>query len=77
MAMLVVIGLSTTINPDPAQSEICSLPSEHAGMTFPIEKIDPDWACRLHAIIDNYTTSEPAFRQPHRTGAITAAFEPG
>ena len=57
MAMLVVIGLSKTINPDPAQSEICSLPSEHAGMTFPIEKIDPDWACRLHAIIDNYTTT--------------------
>ena len=56
MAMLVVIGLSTTINPDPAQSETCSLPSEHAGMTFPIEKIDPAWVCRLHEIVDNYTT---------------------
>lgn len=56
LTMLVVIGLSTTINPDPAQSETCSLPSEHAGMTFPIEKIDPAWVCRLHEIIDNYTT---------------------
>jgi hypothetical protein len=25
-------------------------------MTFPIEQVDPDWACRLYAIIDNYTT---------------------
>ncbi|TKB94017.1 MAG: hypothetical protein E8D41_05575 [Nitrospira sp.] len=56
MAVLVVIGLSTTINPDPAQSETCSVPSEHAGMTFPIEKVDPAWVCRLHEIIDNYTT---------------------
>ena len=56
MAMLVAIGLSTTINPDPAQSETCSLPSEHGGMPFPIEKIDPAWVCRLYEIIDNYTT---------------------
>ncbi len=56
MAVLVVIGLSTTINPDPAQSETCALPSEHAGMTFPNEKVDPDWACRLFPIVDNYTT---------------------
>ena len=66
MAMLVVIGLSTTINPDPAQSEICSLSSEHAGMTFPIEKIDPAWVCRLHEIIDNYTTVSQV--GPIRTG---------
>jgi hypothetical protein len=25
-------------------------------MTFPIEQVDPDWACRLYAIVDNYTT---------------------
>jgi len=25
-------------------------------MTFPIEKIDPAWVCRLYEIIDNYTT---------------------
>jgi hypothetical protein len=72
MAMLVVIGLSTTINPDPAQSETCSLPSEHAGMTFPIEKIDPAWVCRLHEIIDNYTTVSQV--GPIRTGLSASLY---
>jgi hypothetical protein len=31
------------------------LPSQHAGVTFPIEKVDPDWTCRLQAIVGNYT----------------------
>ena len=56
LAMLVVIGLSTTIYSGLANSETCALPSEHAGMAFPIEKVDPDWACRLYPIVDNYTT---------------------
>ena len=56
LALLVVMGLSTIFYPGLAQSETCFLPSEHRGMTFPVEKIDPDWACRLHAIVDNYTT---------------------
>ena len=42
------------------------LPSQHAGVTFPIEKLDPDWACRLHAIIDHYTTASKV--GPLRTG---------
>ncbi|MBC7839529.1 MAG: hypothetical protein H7Y39_12950 [Nitrospiraceae bacterium] len=25
-------------------------------MTFPIEKVDPEWACRLYEIVDHYTT---------------------
>ncbi len=56
LALLVVMGLSTISYSGVAQSENCSLPSEHRGMSFPVEKIDPDWACRLHAIVDNYTT---------------------
>ena len=47
LALLVVIGLSTTIYSGLANSETCSLPSQHAGVTFPIEQVDPDWACRL------------------------------
>jgi hypothetical protein len=43
LSLLVVIGLSTTIHSSQAQSETCSLPSQHAGVTFPIEKVDPDW----------------------------------
>jgi len=57
LSVLVAIGLSTAIYSSPAQSETCVLPSQHAGVTFPIEKLDPDWACRLHAIVGNYTTT--------------------
>jgi hypothetical protein len=57
LSLIVVIGLSTTMYSGPAQSETCSLPSQHAGLTFPIEKVDPDWACRLQPIISHYTTA--------------------
>jgi hypothetical protein len=53
--LLVAIGLSTTIHSSQGQSETCSLPSEHAGVTFSIENVDPDWVCRLHAIVVDYT----------------------
>jgi len=46
-----------TMYSGPAQSETCSLPSQHVGVTFPIEKVDPDWACRLQPIISHYTTA--------------------
>jgi len=57
LSLLVVIGLSTTLYSSLAQSETCSLPSQHVGVTFPIEKVDPDWACRLQPIISHYTTA--------------------
>jgi len=56
LSLLVVIGLSTTMYSGLAQSETCSLPSQHVGVTFPIEKVDPDWACRMQPIISHYTT---------------------
>jgi hypothetical protein len=56
LALIIVMGLSMTLYASQAQSETCSVPSQHAGVTFPTEKIDPDWACRLHAIVDSYTT---------------------
>jgi hypothetical protein len=55
--LLVVIGLSTTLYSSLAQSETCPLPSQHVGVTFPIEKVDPNWACRLQPIISHYTTA--------------------
>lgn len=66
LSLLVVIGLSTTIYSSQAQSESCSLPSLHAGVTFSIEKVDPDWACRLQEIVGNYTITTKV--GPIRTG---------
>lgn len=38
------------------RSETCALSPHHAGMVFPVEQVDPEWACRLQSIIGNYTT---------------------
>jgi hypothetical protein len=56
LALFVVIGLSTAIYSSPARSETCELSSQHEGVIFPVEKLDPDWACRLQSIINHYTT---------------------
>ena len=57
LPLLVVIGLSTTMYSGPAQSETCSLPYQHVGVTFPVEQIEAQWACRLQPIISHYTTA--------------------
>ena len=66
LSVLMVIGLSAAICSSPAQSETCVLSPEHAGITFPVEKLDPDWVCRLYAIVDHYTTVSKV--GPVRTG---------
>lgn len=35
----------------------CRLPSEHAGVMFPVERIDVPWTCRLEPIMTRYTTA--------------------
>ena len=65
-SLFIVIGLSAAVNSSLAQSDACSVSSQHAGVTFSIEKIDPDWACRLQVIIDNYTIANKV--GPIRTG---------
>ena len=57
LSVLVVIGLSTTSYSGLAHSETCSLPSEHAGVTVPLEQVEASWACRLQPIISHYTTA--------------------
>lgn len=56
-AFAIVICLAPFLYPSTGQSETCVLSPEHAGVTFPLEKVDPDWACRLAPIIGNYTTT--------------------
>jgi hypothetical protein len=56
-AFIAVIWLATSLYAGPVQSETCALSPDHVGLTFPLEKVDPDWACRLQDIIGNYTTA--------------------
>jgi hypothetical protein len=52
VVVLLVISL-----PVPAQAESCHIALQHAGVTFPVERIDPAWVCRLQPIIDEFTTA--------------------
>lgn len=45
------------ILPSPASAEACRLASQHAGVMFPVDRIDAAWACRLQPIIDEFTTA--------------------
>jgi hypothetical protein len=57
LSLIAAIVLGTAITSSPAQSKTCVLPSQHAGMTFPVEQIDANWTCRLQPIIEQYTTA--------------------
>ncbi len=55
MALLLAVG--TGLFPGPARAESCALSSQHAGVTFPVERVDADWACRLQSVIGDHTTA--------------------
>lgn len=40
-----------------AQAESCHIALQHAGVTFPVERVDPAWACRLQPIVDEFTNA--------------------
>lgn len=40
-----------------AQAQSCHIAPQHAGVTFPVERIDSAWACLLQPIIDDFTTA--------------------
>lgn len=55
--MLVVwISMEVLVFAGYGRTEICALSSNQAGLTFPVERVDPVWTCRLQAIIQSYTT---------------------
>ena len=56
--MLVVwVGIGVLMPAGYGRSETCSLSPDHAGLTFPVERVDPVWACKLQSIVQNYTTA--------------------
>lgn len=62
MSRVAVIGIwaalvLVSLLPTRAQAESCHIAPQHAGVTFPVERIDAAWACRLQPIIDEFTTA--------------------
>jgi hypothetical protein len=51
--LVVWIGTAVVLSSWYDRSEACTLSPDHAGMTFPVERVDPAWVCRLQAIIQN------------------------
>lgn len=54
------ISLACVLVISPSQSvpaEPCQLAPQHAGVTFPVDRIDSAWVCRLQPIIDDFTTA--------------------
>ncbi|MFO0706667.1 MAG: hypothetical protein U0412_07405 [Nitrospira sp.] len=41
----------------PISAESCELASLHAGVPFPVERIESGWRCRLRSIMDEFTTA--------------------
>jgi hypothetical protein len=55
--IMLTLALGAITPPHSTWAESCVLAPEHAGVTFPVQKIDSDWACRIHSIVDSYTTA--------------------
>lgn len=58
--------------PERLLAESCGLSLRHAGVTFPLDRLDPAWACRLQPVIANYTTANKV--GPVRTPLPEAAY---
>jgi hypothetical protein len=57
MALIVTVGLVGLLPAGDVKSESCALSSQHAGVTFPLERVEEAWACRLRPIVEHYTTA--------------------
>ncbi|HET6673683.1 MAG TPA: hypothetical protein VFG71_00015 [Nitrospiraceae bacterium] len=56
--LAVAIGFAGGIEAAGVESDhVCGLASAHAGVTFPVERVERAWACRLQPIVSNYTTA--------------------
>ena len=55
--MLAVLTLAMTGFLDEAAADSCKLGAEHGGLSFPVQHITGEWACRLKLVIDQYTTA--------------------
>ncbi|MGQ0557176.1 MAG: hypothetical protein ACT4PN_14670 [Nitrospiraceae bacterium] len=60
------LGVGLCLFPEQGRTESCSLLRDHAGLTFPVERVDPAWTCRLQPIVQGHTTES-------KVGPIRAA----
>lgn len=56
-AVVFVAGVVAILSAGHAESSRCPLPSLHAGVLFPLDRIDAAWTCRIEPIVTHYTTA--------------------
>jgi hypothetical protein len=49
-------GVGLFLSPDQGRTESCSVLRDHAGLTFPVERVEPVWTCKLQPIVQSHTT---------------------
>lgn len=64
--LIVWIGMGMLLFAGHGRSEACTLSPDHGGLTFPVERLDPIWTCRLQVIIQSHSTQS-------KVGPIRAA----
>jgi hypothetical protein len=55
--LVMTVGLVALWSAGRAEAESCALASQHAGVTFPLDRVEAAWACRLQPIVSHYTTA--------------------
>lgn len=50
------LGAGLLLSPEQGKTESCSLSRDHVELTFPVERVDPAWTCRLQPIVQSHTT---------------------
>ncbi|GMV50874.1 hypothetical protein FBQ96_09465 [Nitrospirales bacterium NOB] len=56
IALVVAVAL-VAVSPPTTGAESCALPTKHAGVTFPLDRLEAGWACRLRPIVEQFTTA--------------------
>jgi hypothetical protein len=57
IALLLSAAPSVLFSDGRAASSGCPLPSQHAGVSFPMDHVEDAWSCRLEPIVNDYTTA--------------------
>ncbi len=65
LGVVLTAGLAALLSVGPAESGRCALPTEHAGVVFPLDRVEAAWACRLEPILTHYATANKV--GPQRT----------
>ncbi len=57
LSVVVCLGWGLWIVPAMVEGATCRVSAIHAGESFPVERLDGDWLCRVEAVVTNYTSA--------------------